>query len=320
LTLTAQPGGSPLVAVVGWRQETNERLASAWSRLGIRAVVVSPFEAAAALRPDDVAVGRLDVLESLDGVQPGLEILDALQMRAIRMVNGRSALLNAHDKLRTAALLGAAGIPHPATAHVRSFDDALRFEPPFVVKPRFGSWGREVARCKTREEVAQLFARITSAPWFRDQGAIVQELVPSPGFDLRIVVADGHVVGATERVAPPGEWRTNVALGGTRRAVRSTNAAKALATAAATVVARGGLVGVDLLPVAGGHVVLELNGAVEFDRAYDLDGTDVFAAAASALGLDRPQTLGMQSRSRWGRRRPTRARATVGADVSVPCA
>ena len=47
------------------------------------------------------------------------------------------------------------------------------------------------------------------------------------------------------------------------------------------------LVGVDLLPATRGYVVLELNGAVEFDRAYDLEDSNVFAAAASALGLPR---------------------------------
>jgi len=45
-------------------------------------------------------------------------------------------------------------------------------------------------------------------------------------------------------------------------------------------------VGVDLLPIDGErYVVLELNGAVDFDERYSLDGLDVYAEAARALGL-----------------------------------
>lgn len=288
MTATARVASSPLVAVVGWPQETNERLAREWRQLGIRAALLSPAEAVARLRQGDVGVGRLDVLESLDGVQSGLEALDALEERGVRVVNGRVALLNAHDKLRTARLLGAARLPHPATACVRSVESALQVELPLVIKPRFGSWGRDVVRCESREDVIATLALIASKSWFRRHGAIAQQLIPSPGFDLRLVVANGEVVGATERVAPPGEWRTNVALGGTRRAAHPSDAAKAAATAAAGVVTGNGLVGVDLLPVAGGYVVLELNGAVEFDDAYDIDGRNVFAAAACALGLSPP--------------------------------
>ena len=43
--------------------------------------------------------------------------------------------------------------------------------------------------------------------------------------------------------------------------------------------------GVDLLPVNDGWVVLELNGAVDFDRKYALHGADPFAAALESLGI-----------------------------------
>lgn len=282
----AEPPSDGIVAVVGWAQETNRRLVSSWTELGIRATLLSPFEAAARLRPCDVAIGRLDVLETLDGVQPGIEVLDVLEARGIRVVNGKAALLNAHDKLRTARVLESTGLPHPPTTHVRSSSDALRLELPLVVKPRFGSWGHDVLRCETPAEVTAVFDRLRSRPWFRRQGAIAQPLIPSPGFDLRVVVANRRVVGAARRVARPGEWRTNVALGAIRRRADLTRCARRVATAAAALVVGDGLVGVDLMPVAGGYVVLELNGAAEFDRSYDIDGANVFAAAASALHLD----------------------------------
>jgi glutathione synthase/RimK-type ligase-like ATP-grasp enzyme len=87
---------------------------------------MSPFEAAAKLRQGDVSVGRFDVLATLDGVEPGLEVLDELGKRGIRVINGGTSLLNTHDKLRTTRLLTAAQLPHPPTAHVVSVEQAQR--------------------------------------------------------------------------------------------------------------------------------------------------------------------------------------------------
>jgi ribosomal protein S6--L-glutamate ligase len=113
---------------------------------------------------------------------------------------------------------------------------------------------------------------------------LVQELLPPSKTDLRIVVADGRVVGAVERLAGPGEWRTNYSLGGSIRPVEPPDVACELALAA-TATTRSDLVGVDLYPVEGGWVVLELNGAVEFVGTYSLPGRDIYADIATALRL-----------------------------------
>lgn len=275
-----------LVGVVGWPQPTNERIVEAWRELGIHAGMLSPADASSLLGSHDVAVGRFDVRATLDGVQPGLHVLTELEDRGVRVINGVEALVDAHDKLRSARLLTGADLPHPKTAHITSLEQATEITPPVVVKPRFGSWGTDVFRCETGTDLAQTLAAVSSRRWFVRHGALVQELVPPMGYDLRLVVAAGHVVGATERVARPGEWRTNVSLEGTRRPTRPSREACALAESAATLIGAD-LVGVDLLPASGGYVVLELNGAVEFDRSYDLEDSNVFAAAAAALGLPR---------------------------------
>ena len=279
-------GREELVGIVGWPQETNELIVDSWRDIGVPAGTLLPADARLLLGRHDVAIGRFDVRASLDGVQPGIEVLTELERDGVRVINGADALLNAHDKLRTTRLLVEAGIPHPKTVHVRSPGEATEIGPPVVVKPRYGSWGTDVYRCETRLDVARTLEEISSRPWFTKHGALIQELVPPVGRDLRLVVAAGQVVGAIERVARPGEWRTNVALGGTRRPTRPSYEACALGVKAASRVGAD-LVGVDLLPVTGGYVVLELNGAVEFDSTYDLGGSSVFAAAATALMLPR---------------------------------
>ena len=140
-------------------------------------------------------------------------------------------------------------------------------------QPRFGSWGREVHRCEGRSSLVEALTRVRETAWYRRHGTLVQELVPPQGYDLRVLVAAGLVVGAVYRVAAEGEWRTNIALGGVRRPVIDPPPeASALAVAAARATGID-LVGVDLLPDShGGWTVIELNGAVEFSPEYALWG------------------------------------------------
>jgi glutathione synthase/RimK-type ligase-like ATP-grasp enzyme len=152
-----------------------------------------------------------------------------------------------------------------------------RMRLPLVVKPRFGSQGQDVDLCPSRRALEEQLCALAFRPWFLTRGALAQELVPPQGYDLRLVVAGGRVVGAVRRVAKVGEWRTNVALGARREPVEPSSDAAELAIAAAAAAVEGALVGVDLLPLPhGGWTVLELNGAVDFTEAY-APGRDVFA-------------------------------------------
>ncbi len=274
------------VAVVGYpRQETNPQLVRAWRSVGIDAVELSPPDAFTKLGPGDVALVRLDVLPTLDGVEPGLSLMSALGLHGVKVLNPPEVLLRVHDKLETARLLRAAEIPHPRSAIADLVRDPVGVQPPVVVKPRFGSWGRDVFLCETSSVLRHCLAELRGRPWFQKHGALVQELVPLCRQDLRLVVAAGRVVGAAQRQAAPGEWRTNVSLGGALLAADPSPTAIALAVAAAAAVGAD-LVGVDLLPLPdGSHVVLELNGAVDFDGRYSLGGGDAYLDAAAALGL-----------------------------------
>jgi RimK family alpha-L-glutamate ligase len=269
--------------VCGALTRTNALLLEAFRSAGVDARFTPPTDLACA-RPGDLALARIDVLGTLEGVEPGMGHLRRAQSRGVRVLNDPGALLAAHDKLATALRLGVNGIPHPRTAHLDGRSATPRIGPPVVVKPRFGSWGRDVYLCRDEIELAACLASLEGRKWFDRQGALVQELIPPCGYDLRVIVAAGQVVGSVERVAADGEWRTNVALGGWRRPAIAPPAASALAVEAVAVIG-GDLVGVDLLPDgAGGWLVLELNGAVDFTPEYSLGaGGDVFADVARFL-------------------------------------
>jgi RimK family alpha-L-glutamate ligase len=269
--------------VSGRSNATDELLVGALHERGVRAELVRPAYLLDHARRDDTVLGRLDVRPTLDGVEDGLWELHRVEGRGTRTLNPAPSLLACHDKLQTAIRLARIGVAQPATFHVddRGPSGGLSF--PVVVKPRFGSWGRDVVLCQTERQLCRWLKRLRQRRWFREQGALVQELVPPRGVDLRVLVARGEVVGAIERVAARGEWRTNIALGGSRRPVVPTPAAAALARAAAAAVG-GDLVGVDLLPLPDGrYVVIEVNGAVDFTPDYSLGAEDVFEAVARQL-------------------------------------
>jgi len=270
------------VVVAHHPSETNVALAGAAASLGLPASVLPPRDSLCNLEPGDVALGRLDVREDLDGIETGTEELERLAAAGVDVLNPPSALAAAHDKLLTARALRRAGLPHPRTWLIAEGIPSPAPELPVVLKPRFGSWGRDVLLCDTAAEYEEALGDLARRSWFAEQGVLAQELVPPLGWDLRIVVAGDRVVGAARRVAGPGEWRTNVSLGGRSEPFAPPPLARSLALQAAAAV-RGDLVGVDLLPTGAGFVISEINGAVDFRPRYALDFDDVFVDAVLQL-------------------------------------
>lgn len=274
----------PRVAVIGNPTRATDELVEAWLAAGMEASLVTPALALATLEAGDVALLRLDVLPTLDGVEPGLETCALLEERGVRVLNNPRALLAAHDKLLTTEVLRAAGLRQPVMLHVTA--EHLPVQPPLpcVVKPRFGSWGTDVMLCETTEELDRALEIASSRQWWACHGALVQELVPPTGRDLRLLVAGGKVVGAAARVAAAGEWRTNVSVGGHLERVEPPPEAVIEAERAAQALTID-LAGVDLLPWGAGWVVLELNGAIDFDERYVLPGRDMYREIVQALEL-----------------------------------
>jgi RimK family alpha-L-glutamate ligase len=269
-------------AVVAHRSsDTNVRLVDAARACGLEALRLPPREALRLLEPGDVALGRLDVRDGLDGVEPGTTELERLAASGIDVLNPPGALVAAHDKLLTARALRLAGLPHPHSWLIAEGMPSPVPELPLVLKPRFGSWGRDVRRCLTPVEFEAALADAARRDWFREHGALAQELVPTPGWDLRLVVAGGRVVGAARRVAAAGEWRSNAALGAHVEPVDPPPLARKLALAATEAV-RADLAGVDLLPTRNGFVVLEVNGAVDVRPLYARE-RDVYADTVLSL-------------------------------------
>jgi [lysine-biosynthesis-protein LysW]--L-2-aminoadipate ligase len=195
-----------------------------------------------------------------------------LEQAGVRTVNPSAVIEACGDKLRTSLLLASAGVRTPRTAVALAPDGALaamrRIGYPVVLKPLSGSWGRLLAVARDEETATALLEHRSALPAPQQHVIYIQELIDSPGRDIRVIMASGEPVGAIYRRATAG-WRTNVALGATPEPCPLTPVLASLCREAARAVTGGSpggtVLGVDLIEDRSGALhVLEVNHNVEF--------------------------------------------------------
>jgi len=158
------------------------------------------------------------------------------------------------DKIKQTALFHLLEIPHPFTRVFygkRRMGKILRFfNFPMIAKiPRGSALGRGVFLVHDEEELGA-YLDLSSV-------AYIQEYL-SLDRDIRVVVIGDQVVHAYWRLAGEGEYRSNVALGGTISLERVPPEALALALHTARVCGWND-VGVDICEHQGRYLVLEAN-------------------------------------------------------------
>ena len=101
-----------------------------------------------------------------------------------------------------------------------------------------------------------------------------QRFVRHPGWDLRAFVIAGRVIAAMRR-SSRGDWRTNVAQGGTAERTELTSEQSHLAIGAAEAVGCP-VAGVDLLPGPDGELfVIEVNAVPGWRALAPVSGVDI---------------------------------------------
>ncbi|MBW2179475.1 MAG: RimK family alpha-L-glutamate ligase [Deltaproteobacteria bacterium] len=114
------------------------------------------------------------------------------------------------DKIKQTALFNLLDIPHPKT---RTFYGNRQkkaildyFEFPFIGKiPKGSALGRGVYLISGKADLSE-YCNIANT-------AYIQEYIPSDR-DIRVVIVGDRVVHAYWRIAAPGDFRSNIALGG----------------------------------------------------------------------------------------------------------
>ena len=213
-------------------------------------------------------------------------VSEMLERSGLRLFDSHAAVRLCDDKMRTYIALASAGIPVPRTlpaplcytpgAEVREdiLDGAeAAFGYPMIVKTAYGSGGKGVYKADDRAELRHIASALLREPH------LFQEYVRAgAGRDLRVIVVGGKALGGMLRRAPEGEFRSNIAAGGSGEPY-SDGAAFALAERAAAAVGAD-YAGVDLLFTDGGYVVCEVNSNAFFAEFERVCGINVAGAYA----------------------------------------
>jgi RimK family alpha-L-glutamate ligase len=222
----------------------------------------------------DAVLARIIPNGSLEQIIFRVDALHWLEETGLPVMNSPKAIERTVDKFYTSALLHQAGLPTPDTVVCEDLTTAMaavREMGDVVIKPIFGSMGHGLVRVgdpDTAFRVLRAFEQ-TRAVFY------VQRVVDHDGRDIRAFVVGNRVIGAIERRAPDGDWRTNVSRGGTAREIDLSGDHRDLALRAAAAVGAE-YAGVDLLPSRDGRTfVLEVNGIPGWQGLQRATGIDV---------------------------------------------
>ena len=231
----------------------------------------------------DAVLARIIPGGSLEQIIYRVDALHWLERRGTLVLNSPRAIERCVDKFYTSALLQEAGLPTPETVVCERADDAFaafRAMGDAIVKPLFGSMGLGMVRVSDPDTAWRVFRAVEAI-----RGVYyLQRAVPHGGRDVRAFVVGDRVVGAIERRAADGGWRTNISRGGAARPCPLSPAWEALACRAARAVGAD-YAGVDLLPdeSTGGVYVLEVNGIPGWEGLQEATGVDVAGAVVDHL-------------------------------------
>jgi glutathione synthase len=231
-------------------------------------------------RDVDVVLMRQDPPFDL-GYITATHLLERIQGETL-VVNDPASVRNAPEKIW---VLDYARFM-PPTAVTRSLGVARKFlaeHKEIVVKPLHGNGGKAVFKIgSSGENLASLIEVFNTA--YREPHMLQAFLPGVAEGDKRIVLVDGEVVGAVNRIPGAGEIRSNLAVGGKAAKTDLTAREEEICAALGPELKRRGLlfVGIDVI---GGEWLTEINvtsptGIVAIDR---FNGTDTPAKIWEAI-------------------------------------
>lgn len=144
-----------------------------------------------------------------------VSLAHAIQAAGLEQPNSPATIQIARNKWASHLLMESAGLSvargrlaqTPEEAHAA----AAQLGYPLVVKELMSMQGRGVRLAKSPEELERVVIELD----IEHQPVMVQHYIECHATDKRVVVIDGKIVASMERHAKPGDFRANLALGGT---------------------------------------------------------------------------------------------------------
>jgi ribosomal protein S6--L-glutamate ligase len=208
----------------------------------------------------------------------GTSIVRQFEVLGVKCLNGSEAITKSRDKLHTLQIAAQHGLNVPVTSFANSSYDTkdlikLVGSAPLVVKLLEGTKGVGVVLADTNKAAESVINAFRSLK----ADILVQHYIKeSKGQDIRCFVVGGHVVASMERIAQEGEFRANIHLGATARAIQVTDEERDLAIKAAKIIGLE-VAGVDMVRSNSGPKLLEVNSSPGLEGIESATGIDIAA-------------------------------------------
>ena len=224
-------------------------------------------------------LGRYDAILPRIGASQtsyGTAIVRQFEMMGDFVINKSDAIKSSRDKLRSLQVLAKHGIDMPITgyaSHTMDIHDVIEKigKTPLIMKLLQGTQGNGMVLAETMkaaESVMNAFKQV-------DADILIQEFIKeSSGIDIRAIVVGEKVVAAMQRVAPEGEFRSNVHRGAATKHINLTPEEEEIAIKSTKVLGLS-VAGVDLMRSKRGPLVLEVNSSPGLQGIELLTGADV---------------------------------------------
>lgn len=213
----------------------------------------------------------------------GSAVIRQFEMMHVFTTVDSEALVRSRDKLRSTQIMSKHGLGLPKTVftnYSRDVDSIIESVggAPIIIKLLEGTQGLGVVLADNHKSAVSVIEAFNGLK----ARIIVQEFIAeAKGADIRAFVVDGEVVGAMERRAKEGEFRSNLHRGGSSSVIELSKEEEEAAIEATRVIGLR-VAGVDMLRSNRGPLILEVNSSPGLQGIEKATGTDV---ASKVIGF-----------------------------------